>query len=54
VKGYLKFSEKDGHTEDKCFSLKRAERKLKAARIIEVQEVNNQHSDNFSPSKNLS
>jgi hypothetical protein len=47
VKGY-------GHTEDKCFTLEKAERKLKAtkAKINEVHDDNDENSDNSSSSKN--
>jgi hypothetical protein len=44
AKPYCRFCEKDTHSEDKCFSLERVERKLKTikSRVNEVQE----NSDN--------
>ena len=40
---HCKLCNKDGHMEDKCFALEKAEKKLKAAksRINEIQEEEN-------------
>jgi hypothetical protein len=54
VRKYCKFCEKDGYTEERCFSVEKVERKLKAAkaRINEVQDDSNDKSNQCTPTKN--
>jgi hypothetical protein len=49
VKMLCRFCERDGHTDDRCFSMEVAERKLKLVKL----KINELQENDYIPSRNL-